>query len=282
MRVVVSVCVIGLVAAIGASSTFAASSAPPVPVEVTLDAPPGFGESCCLAARSGSWLGPEYVGPQGQRTGVRARIDWSIAPSLHARAADAAARAALSKGWLIVEAGVTFVPHRIGSRTVGTITAPYLIAQRPGTARYELSVAAPLHSAVFARVGLRISGTRAGTLAAASTLAVEGVQATDWNMEAVRAAIGSLALEGNLPPSTVTLRARRGSLSGALRDVNGHPLVAAMVSLHRKDGDRWRRVGGTRTTNRGTFVLPKRLVPGVYRASASIAGIEALSRTIRR
>lgn len=282
MRRVTCVWVISAMATLAAAGASAAAPAPTVPVGVVLEAPSGFGESCCLAARSGSWLGPAYAGSQGEDTGARARIDWSISPSVRAAGADAAARAALSKGWVVVEAGVTFLPHTVGSRAVGTIPASYFVAQELRTARYELVVAAAVYDNVFARVGLRVFGTRGGAHIATSAFTVDGAQSTQWNLEALQETMRTLRLEGNLPPSTVALRRRGAALSGSVLDVNGHPLVRTRVTVRRKVGSRWNVAAVTRTTERGTFVLRPRLAAGLYRASASVAGLVARSSVVRR
>jgi hypothetical protein len=282
MRITLFVFLNFVVAILGAASASATPTLAPVPVDVMLEAPPEFGESCCLAARSGTWLGPEYLGSDGEKTDVRARIDWSIASSVRGSGADAAARAALGKGWVVIEAGVRFVPHTIRSRQVGEIPASYFIASWPGTARYELSIAAPLRGRVFALVLLRVSGTRAGSRASTSAYAVNGVQAAEWNLEALRSAVRTLSLGGNLPPAMIELRPKRDSLRGAVKDVNDHPLVGVPITLQRKVSGRWTAAGRATTTTRGTFVVSPAFAPGLYRASASVAGVKVQSRTVRQ
>jgi hypothetical protein len=250
------------------------AAAPSIPVSLSLKAPPAFDGSCCLKPASGSWLGPEYTTTEGTPTGVRARIDWSIASNVRTRDADAAARAALTRGFQVIEAGVTFVPHVIRGRTVGSIPAPFFLAQRPGTARYELAIALPLHRSVFARVRLHVFGARAGSRTATSAFLLNGVQALAWNKRALDQTIQALTLEGALPPARISLRVRRGVLTGAVRDVNDHPVAGARVALQRKLGTRWTVALTSRTDARGGFVLRRPGTPGLYRVSSSLAGIE--------
>jgi len=277
----------GLIAALTAAALGAIAAAgaaavePAVPVTITLGAPPGFGDTCCLAASSGAWLGPEYLTAQGAPTAVRARIDWWLAPHVRASGAAAAARAALTPGFSVVEAGVAFVPHVVRGRAVGSIPASLFVARRPGTAQYELTLAMALHGSRFARVRLSVSGRRRGDRVVTSAFLVEGVGAPAWNKSVLDVASRSVKLEGSLPPAHVSLGARRVSVAGVVRDVHEHPVAGARVVLERRAGTGWAAVRRGRAGVRGTFELPRPTAAGLYRVSATLAGIAARSPTRR-
>jgi hypothetical protein len=88
-------------------------------------------------------------------------------------------------------------------------------------------------------------------------------------------------LEGNLPPSLVSIRARRGrgEISGFALDFLRHAVVRIPVILERRSGRGWRRVATTRTTRIGGYRF--RVAPGTYRARASMGRFSTTSGVVR-
>jgi hypothetical protein len=88
-------------------------------------------------------------------------------------------------------------------------------------------------------------------------------------------------LEGNLPPSIVTVRARRkGLLGGFVVDMHRHAVIGIPVSLQQRRGRGWRQVTTARTTPLGGYSF--RVKAGSYRVRATLDGrFSAMSRPLR-
>ncbi|HJU48383.1 MAG TPA: hypothetical protein VJ689_09630, partial [Gaiellaceae bacterium] len=267
------------VAAVLATAT-AATAAPvaraPLPITFDMAAPRSFGDSCCLKAASGSWLGPAYTSGQSQAPSVRARLDWSFRQT-RAASVEGAVRSGLTRGWFVVEGGVSFLNHVVGGHRVGTVPASFLLAQQAGTPRQELVLAVPVHGTAYGRLRLEIGSNPPADRSQAGTLAVDGIAAGEWNRARLLETMRTIALAGNMPPSRITLRRASGRWLGAVADDSGHPLADVKIALQRKQGARWVEVDATRSTARGAFRVAGPRAAGVYRVAATVAGVTARS-----
>ena len=97
------------------------------------------------------------------------------------------------------------------------------------------------------------------------------ILASSWNRGQALVAMSRVKLEGNLPPSLVSIRQRRGGrvVSGFALDFLRHAVVRIPVTLERRAGSGWRPVATARTTRLGGYTF--RVSPGTYRVRASLS-----------
>jgi hypothetical protein len=88
-------------------------------------------------------------------------------------------------------------------------------------------------------------------------------------------------LEGNLPPSLVSLRIRRkGVVGGFVVDFHRHAVAGIPVTLERRTRAGWRRLSNRKTSALGGYAF--KVKPGSYRVRATLAGrFAARSRPLR-
>jgi hypothetical protein len=98
---------------------------------------------------------------------------------------------------------------------------------------------------------------------------VNGILASSWNRGQAFVAMSRVRLEGNLPPSLVSIRARRsGVVAGFALDFLKHAVIRIPVVLERRSGSGWRRIASTRTSGIGGYRF--KAAPGTYRARAQL------------
>jgi hypothetical protein len=96
------------------------------------------------------------------------------------------------------------------------------------------------------------------------------ILASSWNRGQALVAMARVKLEGNLPPSLVSIRQRRGGrvVAGFALDFLRHAVVGIPVALERRSGRGWRRLATVRSTRLGGYSF--RVAPGTYRARATL------------
>ena len=106
--------------------------------------------------------------------------------------------------------------------------------------------------------------------------------ASSWNRGQVLVALGSVELQGNLPPKIVAARSfeRGRRVRGKVVDRFLDAVLGAQVSLEKSSGGGWTKVSTGKTNQRGFYSLRAKR-RGTYRVSVRMAGFTATSRTIR-
>ena len=223
---------------------------------------------------SGSWRGPTCV-PRGRLDlAGPLSLTWGIGVYT-ATSAVQAGEQARTFDWKAIESTSVRLPHVVGGRTVGTIPATLVVTDSAGPTGYHES------SVAFRLVGNRWVAGEAWSRGNTFSCVVDGDGAVDeWHRRVAREALSGIRAEGNFPPSRVTARRSGRRVGGSVRDVNGHPLVAAPVTLERRRGTGWRAVSRTRTNAAGAYVLRLR-AGGPHRVAASSGGVTARSPIVR-
>jgi hypothetical protein len=223
---------------------------------------------------SGGWEGPVCDFAPNPRLSGPISLSWSVGFDGDVRSAEGAARAQLTFEWTTIESGPIAIPHLVGGREVGTIPGFFVLTDSGGqTGYHESALGLPLGRGVYAAVEFWSRGN-------ALECTVRGVPVASWHRDTARAAVRQVRLEGNLPPSRVTARARGRALTGAVADSFGHPSAGAAVRLEQRVGTRWRSVRSGRTSSTGAYSLRARR-PGSHRVVASLAGVSARSAAVR-
>ena len=216
-----------------------------------------------------------YVFSGNASISAASTLDWGAVFTRGNPTAEAAARANLVHDWPVSATAAVTVPHVVGGRRVGTISAFELLTKEPVTnsARFEGARAIPLCRGAYAvaRVSALTPSTDGDSFGNVYT--VEGRLAGDWNREQVLATLAALTLEGNLPPRRVTARASGRRVVGTARDCRGDALAGARVRLIP-------RGPSSTTTANGSFTLRARK-RGVYRVAVTVGGSTATSARVR-
>ena len=231
-------------------------------------------------ADSGEWTGPRYQATANPSLGGNASIDWHVAFEFDTGPDNrAAVQQNLVHDWPVIEGGGTVVPHVIGGRSLGAIGASWLLTRSPFSgaddARYEGALAIQICGG-FAVPGfstLQPSSDDAGGSIGAGRYVINGTAPTAWNRQKVMESMNAVRIEGPLPVARLTARATGRHVTGTARDCHSHPSIGTPVTLQRRTGRGWRRVGSTRVAANGAFSLRARSA-GTYR-------VVALPRTSR-
>jgi hypothetical protein len=233
------------------------------------------GDEYTRAAR-GSWIGPPYWLPENPAVRNTTAINWEVGYDNRPFSTERIALANLSRDWTEDQRAGVSVPHVVGRRVVGTIDGYFILQVERRSAPAELvlafRVAPQLHT------WIRFILPRPEN----DTFYVKGsVLASSWNRGQALLAMSRVRLEGNLPPSIVSIRPRRqGVLAGFVLDMHRHAVVGTRVALERRRGARWRRIATSRTANNGRYQF--RVKPGSYRVTAILDGrFSATSRALR-
>jgi hypothetical protein len=226
---------------------------------------------------SGTWVGPQYWLPANPAIRNSASMDWEVGYDERALNTERVALANLTKDWTEDQRAGVSLDHIVAGRVVGTIPGFFVLQVERRSSPSELVVAFPLTEKLHAFV--RFLLPRPET----DDYYVKGsVLASSWNRGQALLAMSRVRLEGNMPPSVVTIRQRRGRVVGGfVVDFYRHAVAGIPVSLQRKAGSRWVRISGTRTTRIGgySFKVGK---PGSYRVTATLDGrFRATSRALR-
>jgi hypothetical protein len=223
---------------------------------------------------SGGWEGPVCDFSPNPRLSGPISLTWSVGFDDDVRSAEQAAREQLTFEWTTIESEPIAIPHLVGGREVGTIPGFFLLTDSRGqTGYHESALGFPLGRGVYAAAEFWSRGN-------ALECTVRGGAVASWHRDTARAALRQVRLEGNLPPSRVTARARARSVSGSVADGFGHPSAGVAVRLEHRTGTRWRSVRSGRTTAGGAYSLRARRA-GLHRVVASLAGASARSAAVR-
>jgi Carboxypeptidase regulatory-like domain len=231
----------------------------------------------------GTWKGPAYRAEGKQDLGGDAKVEWEVVFDREPTSAEAAARAHLGHGWTSVDSGPLAVPHLIGGRSVGRLSAFYVITRGPAdSAQHEATLGIPLSRGVFAVARFSFLDPSSDSAGGGyGAYVVDGsTLASTWNRQQAALALRRVAVDGSLPPALVTTVRSGRVVGGAVRDRFAQPVAGARVTLERRAGPGWRRVGTTRTSLSGAYSVRARL-RGTYRVTAVLGGFAARSGAVR-
>jgi hypothetical protein len=238
---------------------------------------PGEYSRQALRPTSGSWVGPSYWIPSNPAIRANATMDWEVGFDERPLNTERIALANLTRDWVEDQRAGVSLDHVVGRRVVGTIPGFFVLQVERRSAPSELVLAFPVSTKLHAFVRFLLLHPET------DDFFVKGsVLASSWNRGQALLAMSRVRLEGNLPPSLVTIRARRNRVvAGAVVDFYRHAVVRVPISLERKNGSRWQRIKTARTTSVGGFVF-KVGKPGSYRVTATLDGrFSATSRGLR-
>jgi hypothetical protein len=229
-----------------------------------------------LRATSGSWIGPAYWLPDNPAVRNTTTIDWEVGYDERSLATERIALANLTRDWTEDQRAGVSVEHVVGRRVVGTIPGFFVLQVQRRSAPTELVIAFPVSPKLHAFV--RFLLLRPET----DDFFVKGsIVASSWNRGQALLAMSRVRLEGNLPPSIVSIRSRRKRLvAGFVVDYHRHAVVGIPVVLERRAGRGWRRISRSRTSSVGGYTF--KVAPGRYRVTATLEGrFSASSRSVR-
>ncbi|HEV3480514.1 MAG TPA: carboxypeptidase-like regulatory domain-containing protein [Gaiellaceae bacterium] len=227
-------------------------------------------------AAAGQWVGPAYWLPGEPSVGNTTAITWQVGFDNRPLNTERIALANLSRDWTEDQRAGVSVDHVVGGRVVGTIPGFFVLQVERRSAPAELVLAIPLAPQLHAWVRFLLPRPESDAFLVKGTVA-----GSSWNRGQALLAMSRVRLDGNLPPSLVTARARRkGRVAGFVVDVHRHAVVGAIAVLERRSGSTWRRIASTRTTRLGGYSF--RVRPGSYRVRGTLAGrFSAVSRAVR-
>jgi hypothetical protein len=223
----------------------------------------------------GTWIGPQYF-RDGNPWG-NAGIDWEVGFDARRMDTERLALANLTRDWAEDQRAGVSVPHLVGGRIVGDIPGFFVLQVVRQSAPTELVLAFPLSRDLHAFARFLLTRPESNDYFVRGT-----ILASSWNRGQALVAMSRVKLEGNLPPSLVSIRQRRGGrvVAGFVLDFLRHPVVGIRVTLERRAGRGWRRVASVRTTRIGGYSF--RVAPGTYRARATLPPrFSAMSAAVR-
>jgi hypothetical protein len=229
-----------------------------------------------LRPTSGSWVGPEYWRPEDPATRNTVTMDWEVGYDERPLATERIALANLTRDWTEDQRAGVSIDHVVGRRVVGTIPGFFVLQAQRRSAPSELVVAFPVAPKLHAFVRFLLLRPES------DDYYVKGsALASSWNRGQALLAMSRVRLEGNLPPSVVSIRARRkGVVAGFAVDTFHHAVVGVPATLERRVGSGWRRMKTAKTTALGGYNF--KVKPGSYRVRATLAGrFSATSRPLR-
>jgi len=231
---------------------------------LVVGSPDAYSRAAASGTR-GTWVGPEYR-PQGApNSWGNAGIDWEVGFDGRQMDTERIALANLSQDWVEDQRFGVSVPHVVGGRVVGDIPGFFILQVQRQSAPSELVLAFPLSRDLHAFVRFML------TRPESNQFFVNGsILASSWNRGQALVAMSRVKLEGNLPPTLVSIRPRKGGrvVAGFSLDFLRHPVVGIPVTLERRNGRGWRRVATARTSRFGGYSF--KVDPGTYRARATL------------
>jgi hypothetical protein len=229
-----------------------------------------------LRGTSGSWVGPAYWLPENPSVRNTTAIDWEVGFDERALATERIALANLTRDWTEDQRAGVSVAHLVGRRIVGTIPGFFVLQVERRSSPAELVVAFPVAPRLHAFVRFLLLRPESDSFYVKGT-----VLASSWNRGQALLAMSRVRLEGNLPPSLVSIRSRsKRFVGGFVVDMHRHAVVGIPVSLQQRRRSGWRQIATARTTRLGGYSF--RVKPGSYRVRATLAGrFSATSRTAR-
>ena len=250
---------------------------------INFTSPPDYRRGCCYDNDGGQWLGPRYAATGYPSLAGDSAIDWGYSPVRAANAQAAVRDNLVHADGREVASGTVAVPHLVGGRNAGSISAFYVITQlseMAGNARHEGGLAFPLGRGMYAHASWSLLSPCCDSAGPYGTYRVNGVLASAWNRAQVEAAVRGVALDGSLPPARLTARRSGRRVRGVTTDSFGHPVARATARLERRSGRRWRLAASSRTSTTGSYSLSARR-PGTYRVSIVLAATTARSVAFR-
>lgn len=227
-------------------------------------------------AAAGSWIGPPYWPPDNPSFRNNVAINWEIGFDDRPLNTERIALANLTRDWTEDQRAGVSVDHLVGRRVVGTIPGFFVLQVERRSAPAELVLAFPIAPRLHAWIRFLLQRPEN------DSFYVKGsILASSWNRGQALLAMSRVRLEGNLPPSLVTVRTRRKRLlAGFVVDFHRHAVVGVPAVLERRSGAGWRRIASVKTTRLGGYTF--RVKPGSYRVRATLAGrFSAASRAVR-
>jgi hypothetical protein len=227
-------------------------------------------------AGPGSWIGPPYWLRENPAIRNTTAMNWEVGYDQRPLNTERIALANLTRDWSEDQRAGVSVPHVVGGRMVGTIDGFFVLQVERRSAPTELVVAFRIAPQLHAWVRFLLPRPEN------DSFHVKGaILASSWNRGQALLAMSRVRLEGNLPPSTVTVRPRRkGVLAGFVVDLHRHAVVGTPVSLQRRSGGGWRQVARGITNRIGGYTF--RVPPGTYRVRATVERrFSAVSRPLR-
>jgi hypothetical protein len=227
-------------------------------------------------AGQGSWVGPAYWPPDNPTFRNTTLMNWEVGFDDRPLNTERIALANLTRDWAEDQRAGVSVAHVVGRRVVGTIDGFFVLQVERRSAPAELVLAFPIAPRLHAWVRFLLPRPEN------DSFYVKGsILASSWNRGQALLAMSRVRLEGNLPPSIVSIRARRrGVVAGFVVDMHRHAVVGIPVVLERRRGGGWRRIANSRTTRIGGYSF--RVKAGSYRVRATLDGrFSAVSRPRR-
>jgi hypothetical protein len=204
-------------------------------------------------------------------------MDWEVGLDERQLNTERIALANLTKEWVEDQRAGVSLEHVVGRRVVGTIPGFFVLQVERRSSPSELVVAFPVSKTLHAFVRFLLLRPENDAFAVKGT-----ILPSSWNRGQALLAMSRVRLEGNMPPSLVTIRARRNRVvAGSVVDFYRHAVVSVPIALERKNGSRWQRIRTGRSTSVGGFAF-KVAKPGSYRVTATLARrFSATSRGLR-
>jgi hypothetical protein len=222
-----------------------------------------------------NWIGPAYWLPENPSVRNNAAITWDVGFDDRPLNTERIALANLTRDWTEDQRAGVSIDHVVGRRVVGTIPGFFVLQVERRSAPAELVVAFPIAPQLHAWIRFLLPRPEN------DSFYVKGsILASSWNRGQALLAMARVRLEGNLPPSLVTARPRKGRVAGFVVDLHRHAVVGVPAVLERRSGAGWRRISSVKTSRLGGYAF--KVKPGRYRVRATLAGrFSARSRPVR-
>jgi hypothetical protein len=246
----------------------------PAGLFIVVRSPDAYARSSTSGAR-GSWVGPSYGPPGGAPVG-NATIDWEVGYDAERPDAERVALANLTQDWNEDQRGGVSVLHAVGGRVVGDIPGFFVLQVVRQSSPSELVMAFPVSRDLHVFVRFLLARPESNEYRVRGS-----ILASSWNRGQALVAMSRVTLDGNLPPSLVSIRARRRAriVSGAVLDFLRHAVIRIPVALERRTGRGWTRIASVRTSRLGAYRFKVR--PGTYRVRATMGRFSAVSKAVR-